>query len=395
MIMSLRLSAPKGDTEVTLSFEQKKDFEQRGFSRRHFARLATMLAAGSALPFYNEFALAQEVNSKRLPPGAVKLDNNENPLGPCREAQQAMHDIIPHGNRYMFFMPGDLQKVLAAQEGLKPNYIQAHMGSSPALHQAVLSFTSPTRPFVTADPGYEAGEQSAKFIGAKVINVPLTKDYAHDVRAMASADPNTGLIYVCNPNNPTGTLTSREDLEYLMAHKPSGAIVLLDEAYIHFAGIQSAADMVAADKDIIILRTFSKVYGMAGLRAGVAMGRPDLLKKTRGFGINWLPVTSMAGAIASLQAKEVVPERRKINQDTRQDVFAFFDKHGIHYVPSVSNKFMVDTGRPGKDVIEALRQQNIYIGRVWPSWPTYVRVSIGTPEEMGKFKAAFLKVLAA
>ncbi len=305
-----------------------------------------------------------------------------------------MHNIVPNGNRYMFFLPGDLQKVLAEQEGLKPNYVQAHMGSSPALCQAVLSFTSPSKAFVTADPGYEAGEQTAKFIGAKVINVPLTKDYAHDVQAMASADPNTGLIYVCNPNNPTGTLTSRADLEYLMANKPAGSIVLLDEAYIHFAGIPSAVDMVAADKDIIILRTFSKIYGMAGLRAGVAMGRPDLLAKTRGFGINWMPVTSMVGATASLQAKEVVSERRKINKDTREDVFSFLDKKGFHYVPSVSNHFMVDVKRPGREVIQALRQENIYVGRVWPSWPTYVRVSIGTPEEMGKFKAALAKVMA-
>ncbi len=380
---------------MTLTGEQKKEFLERGFSRRHFARLATMLAAGSALPFYNEAALAQDVNDRRLPPGAVKIDNNENPLGPCKQAAQAVRDIVQNGGRYMFFMPSDLQKVMAEQEGIKPNYIQAHMGSSPALHQAVLSFTSPARPFVTADPGYEAGEQSARFIGAKAINVPLTKDYAHDVKAMASADPNTGLIYVCNPNNPTGTLTSRADLEYLMANKPSGSIVLLDEAYIHFAGIPSAVDMVASDKDIIILRTFSKVYGMAGLRAGVAFGRPDLLAKTRGFGINWLPITSMAAAIASIQAKDVVAERRKITKDTREDVFSFLDKKGIHYVPSVSNKFMVDVKRPGREVIQALRQENVYVGRVWPSWPTYVRVSVGTPEEMGKFKAALLKVMSA
>jgi histidinol-phosphate aminotransferase len=379
---------------VTLTAEQKKDFVQRGFTRRSFGRLATMLTAASTMPFYNEFALAQDVDSRRLPAGAVKIDNNEYPTGPCKEAVQAMQDIVPKGNRYMFFMPRDLQTMLAQQEGLKPNYVQAHMGSSPALCQAVLSFTSPTKSLVTADPGYEAGPQTAKFIGAKVISVPLTKDYAHDVRAMASADPNAGLIYVCNPNNPTGTLTSRADLEYLMANKPSGSVVLLDEAYIHFAGIPSAVDMVAADKDIIILRTFSKIYGMAGLRAGVAMGRPDLLAKTRGQGINWLPVTSMAGAMASLQNKDVVAERRKINKDTREDVFSFLDKKGIHYVPSVSNKFMLDVNRPGREVIDALRKENVFVGRVWPSWPTYVRVSIGSPEEMGKFKAALIKVMA-
>ena len=136
----------------------------------------------------------------------------------------------------------------------------------------MLAFTSPSKPFVTADPGYEAGERAAKFIGAKVIRVPLTKSYAHDVKAMAAANPNAGLIYICNPNNPTGTLTPREDIEWLLENKPKGSILLLDEAYIHIAGAPMCSDLVAKDKDIIILRTFSKIYGMAGLRAGAALG---------------------------------------------------------------------------------------------------------------------------
>src|SRR5262249_947011 len=148
---------------------------------------------------------------------------------------------------------------------LKSTYVRAFPGSSAPLHQAVLAFTSPDRPFVTADPGYEAGENAARFIGAKVIRKPLLKDraYAHDVRAMAAASPNAGLIYICNPNNPSGTTTPRADIEWLLENKPKGAIVLLDEAYIHLCGEPMCADLVAKDKDIVILRTFSKIYGMA------------------------------------------------------------------------------------------------------------------------------------
>ena len=378
-----------------LSQQQTQDFVKRGFSRRSFGRIATMLTAGAALPFYNESAMAQ-LSAIRgpMPPDAVKINANENPLGPCPEALEAIHKIAKDGGRYLYEETFGFQDVLAEQEGVKANYVQPYAGSSAPLHQAVLAFTSPSKPFVTADPGYEAGERAAQFIGAKVIRVPLTAAYAHDVKKMAAASPDAGLIYVCNPNNPTGTLTPRGDIEWLVANKPAGSILLLDEAYIHIAGAQMCSDLVAKDKDVVILRTFSKIYGMAGLRAGAAIGRPDLIKKIVGFSSGALPVTGMAGATASLKSKTVVPERRKIIADVRNDVFAFMDKHKFTFVPSVSNKFMVDVKRPGGEIIEAMRKEKIYIGRVWPSWPTYVRVSIGTQEEMNRFKTAFLKVMA-
>jgi histidinol-phosphate aminotransferase len=380
---------------MQLDIEEKRELLQRGFSRRSFGRFVTVITAGAALPFYNESAMAQLSMIKGpMPADAVKINANENPLGPCPEAADAMYGVIQKGGRYLYEETFGFQETLAGQEGLKPNYIQPFAGSSAPLHQAVLAFTSPTKPFVTADPGYEAGERAAKFIGAKVVRVPLTKTYSHDVVAMAKADPNAGLIYVCNPNNPTGTLTSRADIEYLLANKPAGSILLIDEAYIHLSGAPMASDLVAADKDVIILRTFSKLYGMAGLRAGAALGRPDLLAKIMPYSAGALPVTGMVGANASLKVKDLVPKRRKIIADVREDVFAFLSKNNFKFVPSVSNKFMVDVGRPGGEVIEALRKQKIYIGRVWPSWPTYVRVSVGTQDEMNKFKSAFLSVMS-
>ena len=381
--------------DTCFSEEQKRDFIKRGFSRRSFGRLAAVLTGGASLPFYNESAMAQlSAIRGKMPPDAVKINANENPLGPCPEAAEAIHNIVQKGGRYLYEETFGFQETMAELEGLKPDYVQPYAGSSAPLHQAVLAFTSPSKPFVTANPGYEAGERAAKFIGARVIAVPLTKSYAHDVKAMAAADSNAGLIYVCNPNNPTGTLTPRADIEWLLENKPKDSILLLDEAYIHIAGAPMCSDLVAKDKDLIILRTFSKIYGMAGLRAGAAIGRPDLLKKIAPYSSGALPVTGMAGATASLKSKTLVPERRKIIAGVRTDVLSFLDKHNFKYVPSVSNKFMVDVGRPGGQVIEAMAQEKVYIGRVWPSWPTYVRVSVGTQEEMNKFKTAFLKVMA-
>jgi histidinol-phosphate aminotransferase len=380
---------------MTFTRETQQDFAKRGFSRRSFGRLAALIAAGPALPFYNEFTLAaQDLDMSAQLAGVVKIDTNENPLGPCPEAAEAMRNVVAGGGRYMFHLAGEFQSVLAEQEGLRPGYVQAYPGSSMPLHWSVLAFTSPTRPLITADPGYEAAEGAARFVGAKVVRVPLRKDWAHDVNAMASADANAGLIYICNPNNPTGTITPRADLDYLIANKPRGAIVVLDEAYIHFTDVPGASDMVATDKDVIILRTFSKIYGMAGLRAGAALARPDLLARIRGYGNTWVPATSMVGATASLKSRSLVPDRRKITRSTREDVFSFFDSNGFQYIPSVSNHFLVDVKRPGREIMSALRGYNVLIGRTWPSLPTHVRVTVGTPEEMNKFKQAFLKVTA-
>jgi histidinol-phosphate aminotransferase len=379
-----------------LSPEETRDFLKRGFSRRNFGRIATMLTAGATLPFYNEPALAQLSRVKgEIPPDAVIINANENPMGPCPEAAEAMRNIVQKGGRYMYGLTDELAKTLAEVEGVKREYVRPFAGSSAPLHQAVLAFCSPQKSYVAGDPGYEAGGRAARFVGARAIDVPLTKDYAHDVKAMAAADTNAGLIYLCNPNNPTGSLTSREDMEWLLANKPAGSILMVDEAYIHIAeGASTMVDMAAKDKEIIILRTFSKLYGMAGLRAGAAIGRPDLLEKLMRFSAGALPVTAMVGATTSLKVKTLVAERRKIIKDIREDTLSFLDQHHFHYVPSVSNKFMVDVKRPGREVIDLMAKENVYIGRVWPSWPTYVRVTVGSREDMAKFKTAFLKVMA-
>jgi histidinol-phosphate aminotransferase len=360
--------------------------------------MAAALATGAAMPFYNESSLAFAQLSRLgpLPPDAVKINSNENPLGPCPEAAEAASKLIRNGGRYMFDLGDELAATYAEIEDLDNNYVMAFAGSSDPLHRALLAFTSPSKPLVSANPDYEAAGRGAAYHGAKVIRVPLTKTWAHDVRAMVKAaeDHKAGLIYICNPNNPTGTVTPRADIEYLVNNKPEGAIVLLDEAYIHLCDEQPSTDLVAMDKDLIVLRTFSKLYGMAGLRAGAAMARPDLLDRMAKFGVGYLPITGMAAATASLKVKTLVPERRRITREIREDVFDFLEKNNIPFIPSVSNCFMLNARLPARRLIRALQKEKVYIGRVWPSMPTYARVTIGTREEMAKFKTALLKVMA-
>jgi len=379
--------------ENVLTDEQKREVLKRGFSRRNFGRFAAMMGAGAAaLPFFNEPALAQ-LSKVDAPPDAVLINANENPLGPCPEAREAVANMIQYGGRYRYSEADKVVRLLEQQEGLKEGYVRPFPGSSGPLHQAVLAFTSPSKPFVAGDPGYEAGGRAARFIGAKVVNVPLTKTFAHDVKAMAAVE-NAGLIYICNPNNPTGTLTPQADIEWLVANKPKGSVVMIDEAYTHLSDAPFNSAMVTADKDVIILRTFSKIYGMAGLRAGAAFARPDLMDKLSGYSSTMMPITGMAAASASLMSKNLVPERRKLIAGVRNDTFAFLDKHNFKFVPSVSNCFMVDVGRPGSQIVTAMRKENVYIGRVWPAWPNHVRVTVGTADEMKKFQAAFVKVMA-
>lgn len=365
-------------------------------NRRQFGRVAALLAGGAAVPFYNEFALAQDLKAiANIPADVVRINANENPMGPCPAAIEAMRNVLPQGGRYLFHHTNAFVEALAAVEGLPASHVLACAGSSDPLHRCVLAFTSAPRPLVIADPGYEAPERGARFVGAKVIQVPLRKDYTHDAYALARADSNTGVIYVCNPNNPTGTVTRREDIAAIVANKPKDCIVLIDEAYIHFSATAiPSTDLVLAGKDVIVLRSFSKLYGMAGLRAGAALGRPDLLARVRSFGgLGILPATAMAGATASLKEKDLVAQRRKILADIRDDLFAWLHKKHYSFIPSDANMVMIDSKRPGKETTAAMLKEKVAIGRAWSALPNHVRVTIGTRDDMAKFKAAFERVM--
>jgi histidinol-phosphate/aromatic aminotransferase/cobyric acid decarboxylase-like protein len=379
-----------------LTTQLQSDRADRGVSRRNFGRIAAMLSAGASLPLFTEPGLAQlsQIRGK-IPDDAVMINSNENPLGPCPEALEAVRSIAAKGGRYLFNLTSEFEELLAEQEGLKRGYVKAYAGSSAPLMQSAIAFTSPEKAFVTGDPGYEAGENSARGMGAPVVRVPLTKTYAHDVRAMIEKGQNAGLFYICNPNNPSGTLTPQADIRWLVENKPKDSVVLIDEAYTHISGAPFNSDLIAQDKDVVILRTFSKIYGMAGLRAGAALGRPDLLQKLGKLSGGMMPITGMVAATASLKAKDLIPERRKKIGMVRDDLHAFLDKHSIKYVPSVSNCIMIDVAPKSTDqVIAGLQKEKVYVGRVWKSWPTKVRVTIGLQSEMDQFKAAFLKVMA-
>jgi len=389
---------------MALTHKTQESLLERGYSRRQIGRIS--LGAAAAIPFFSEFAQAQQIArapadgprvQRPFDPEAVVISSNENPMGPCKAGIEAMAKVGPLGWRYRPQGENvDFDSLLHSIENVKQGYVNGYPGSSTPLANCAPAFTSPTRSWVMGSPGY--GNGAGRFVGNKVIKVPLRKDYTHDVEAMIKADPNAGAYYICNPNNPTGTLTPRKDMEYILANKAKDAVLIIDEAYVHFAGSEHySTELVRQDKDVVVLRTFSKIYGMAGLRAGALYGRPDLLAKVSEYGRGGnLPVTATACAAASMKiAPTLLKERIEINRKNREYAFEHLEKAGVSYIPSHANFFMMSVkGMTGAQVGQAMANKKIMLaGNRWPEWPDHIRVTVGTYEEMGKFNAALTQVI--
>mgnify|MGYP004705680289 CR=1 FL=1 len=375
-------------------------------SRRAFLRVSGVAAgvAAMGMDLFSERELAMAAmpteifSGTAMPPAdAVLINFNENPLGPSAAARKAAIALLPQSGRYLFPQQLHLAELFASQHHLPADHVEVYPGSGVALDALTLAFTSPSAPLVVADPSYEQPFQMAGKHQVPVHKVPLRPDFSHDVKAMAAAAPSAGLIYVCNPNNPTGTVTARADIEWLLANKPKSAIVLVDEAYIHFSDAPSVLDLVAQGKDLVVLRTFSKLYGMAGMRVGAVAARPDLLahiQALRTGGGAALPVMSVAAAIASLNDPRLVPTRKKINATIRDENIAWLRKQGYACTPSQGNCFMLDVKRPGHEVAMQMASQHVFVGRSWPIWPNQLRISVGTASEMSRFRKAFSEAMA-
>lgn len=377
-----------------LTSGQRELLESMGVSRRRFLKVASLLTAGTTFSFANEAALAQLSAIGPIEAGAVKINANENPMGMTEGAIEAYMRVARDGGRYNYEATFEIVNTLAAHLGVSQDTIKMYPGSSLPLHHAVIAFTSPERGLVTVDPGYEAAAGAAGYLDVPVTRVPLNADASQDVRAMAAAAKNAGAIYLCTPNNPTAAVVPAADVSWLVENAPAGCVIIVDEAYTHFTDEPSAVRFVKEGRDVVVLRTFSKIYGMAGLRAGYAVGRPALLQKMSPLWTGALPASSMAAANTMLLDPQVVPTRKKQYDALRSDLEAFFAQRGYKFAPGCSNKIFVDTGRPVQQVIDAMALEKVYIGRPWPAWPTHARVTLGLPAEMEIFKTAFVKVMA-
>ncbi|MCU1738369.1 MULTISPECIES: pyoverdine biosynthesis transaminase PtaA [Pseudomonas] len=326
------------------------------------------------------------------PSSEVCLNFNENPWGPSASACKAMEQGIALSGRYPYRFQYQLVALLARQLAIPEEHIDIYAGSKVALQQAVMAFTGP-RSLVMATPSYEAPRLAAEAHQATVHEVPLTAGHAHDIGAMLAADPQFGVIYICNPNNPTGTLTPIEQIERALKDKPAGALVVVDEAYIHYCDAPSCVSLVKDHSDLLVLRTFSKIYGMAGARLGFAVGQPALLERLNVLGEqNVAAASSLLGAIASLEDRTLLSERKLANARTREQSMAWFRDRGFACTAAQGNFFMVNLGRPADVIAEGLAQRGVRVGRIWQDWPNWLRITVGKDEEMARLRNAFAVV---
>jgi len=391
----------KGMTDILhIGDEAKDDLLGRGYSRRDLSRIAAVFGVGVAAATLGRPAWASGGKPDPAPTARTRIGANECWTGPLAPGQQAAAKFIGQGNRYEpHSVRPDFIAAISKVEGVPGDHIAPWPGSSDPLSRAVVTYCSPTRALVIADPTFELAGRTAAWLGAPVKKVPLKPDLTMDVKAMAAADPNPGLIYICSPNNPTGTVTPLADIEWLIANKPAGSTVLIDEAYTHFAGVPVASYMAAKYPDVIVMRTFSKLFGMAGLRLGYIMTNPAnidrMMRYDGGMQSGALPVTTVACGTASLLAADLIVARRREMQEAREMTLAHLRKRGATLMRTDSNMFMIDwKTKQAKDVQAAFRTQSVEIGRSWPIWPTVSRVTVGSMEDMKDFCMAYDKVVA-
>ncbi len=373
-------------------------------SRRKFAQL---LSAGAAAAVARPaLTFAREAAASPSPASAVvRLSSNENPYGPSAKAFKAMTDAFGLANRYPDEKTDVLVEALAKLNGVERGEILLGDGSGEILKLSADVFTGPLTSekkslegaLVVADPTFEAILYHAKLKGAEIVKVPLTSSFAHDLPKMLGA-VKKGVVYICNPNNPTASITPAKEVRDFIARAPNDTMILVDEAYHHYADSPDYESMIPLVKDhpnLIVARTFSKIYGMAGLRCGYCVAQSLTVERLRERQ-SWDSINLMAlvAAEASLDDPEQVTKGRTLNAETRAFTTGELEKMGYKSIPSQANFIMVDLKRPVVPLIQSLKQRKIQVGRLFQAMPNHLRLTIGKKSEMEAFLAAFRQIMA-
>jgi histidinol-phosphate aminotransferase len=370
------------------------------FSRRDFSRVvAQSLALAVSAPYLNAAQGAR--HDEPAPPGAVHLNFNENPYGPSPKALAALTTCGHIASRYPDGPYQAMRDALAQMHGVQRDNITLGCGSTEILCIADEAFLGPGKTLVVAEPTFEAVIEYVDAARGEVVKIPLTPDHRHDLPKMTAAcTSNTGMIYVCNPNNPTGTIVSRDELAAFVNRVPPSTLILVDEAYFHFAEAPdygTAVDLLPQHANVIVSRTFSKVYGMAGMRLGYAVGAKDVIGAMRPY--NLQPFNGNAAVLAashaSLADQDHIAECAKKMNATRTWLCKQLASEGRGFIPSQANFVMINLGTDVEPIVEQFRARKILVGRKFPSMPNFLRVSIGTQPETEQFLAALQEIVPA
>ncbi len=363
--------------------------ERRGFLRTSFALAAAGLAPAAALGLPT-----RRTATPPLAKSPIRLSANENPLGLSDAARRAVAEGLDQANRYPGEWRTQLVAALAAKHRVKPEQIVLGNGSTEVL-QMLVQAGGPDVTVIVADPTFEDVPRYAERIGVRVEKVPLAAGYTHDLGRMKEIADRAGgpvLVYVCNPNNPTGTITPSADVDRWIESAPERVTFAVDEAYFEFADDRaywSAQKWIETHPNVVIVRTFSKIYAMAGMRLGYGIAHPTgaarLEKYAAGNNANQL---ALAAGLASLGDDAFAQKSLAVNRDGKQVLTRCLEALGLEYLPSQTNFLMHRIQGDLKDYNARMRERGIVVGRPFPPMLTYSRVSIGLPEEMRTFTDA-------
>lgn len=321
----------------------------------------------------------------------IRLNNNENAYGPSAKVADAIKSSLENVNRYSRMEYGLLSQRIASFHDVKPEQVLLGCGSTEIFRVAAFAFLGKGKRLIQASPTFDAMEHYARATGSEVISLYLTPSFSHDLDAMlAGATASSALVYICNPNNPTASLTPHKDLETFLGKLPASTVIVIDEAYHHYAGhsemYASFIDRPLHDERVVVTRTFSKVYGLAGLRLGYAVASPKVIQQMQKF-VTEDNVNSMItqAAMVALSDRDGVKEFVRRNADDRQEFFNQALRRMLKPIDSHANFVMMNTFHPSAEVIEHFSKNNILIAQPFPRMNTYIRVSLGLPEEMLAF----------
>ncbi|TAI47719.1 pyridoxal phosphate-dependent aminotransferase [Flagellimonas allohymeniacidonis] len=355
-------------------------------------------AQGNAMysPFFKEYLLD---DLREFPILSAKLNANENPYGPSPKALEAFTAAAPKGNRYAWKELFQLVNKIAEFEGVQDKNIMMGPGSSDLLEKTAMVLFMNGGNVVSADPAYMSLIRVAESVGATWKPVPLKKDWSHDLKAMeAAVDANTKLVYICNPNNPTGTITDHKELLDFCSRVSEKVPVFIDEAYLAFMGEglkKSMVSLISEGKNVIIARTFSKIHGMAGLRVGYIVGQEETLGKLKkitrgGMGITY---PSVFAAMAAMDDVEFLDKSRVLNAECKKFVYNSLESMGFEYVPSETSFVIFPIEMEGKEFLQKMTHLKVGVRAFQFMDKNWCRVSMGTMEEMKLFADATAKVL--
>ncbi|WP_210489585.1 pyridoxal phosphate-dependent aminotransferase [Rufibacter aurantiacus] len=379
--------------------------------RRTWLKASALLAGGTAffpsgisslvaMPRPAASALRERITEESLltdgpPPMRARLLANENPFGPSQKAKQAMVDSLNSSYQYPFMHYRELVQKIAAHEGVSPESVLLSAGSSPLLLAAAMHFSQKGGTIITGDPSYDDLVESAKEFNATIAAVPLTADYKLDLDAMEKkVDAKTALVYICNPNNPTGTVLDTAKLKAFCERVSKKVPVFVDEAYIDYLPNPEAVtlmDAVKKNQNILVARTFSKLYGFAGLRVGYVVAQPEMVKTLSKYTNGAMSISGPAimAALASYQDKAYLSDALQKTMASKQFLYDTLKKEGYEYIPSSANFVMFPLRMDGKRFSDEMMKRGVGI-RYWKfAGKDWCRVSLGRMDEMQAFAEAF------